>query len=90
MRFHCAHIGHLLPSAVALLKIAKDEGTWVLLHNCHLMSSWMPTLEAIVGQFKTDVDAGRCHEDFRLWLTAMPVRSHSIAVACGCRPIHAV
>jgi dynein heavy chain len=24
--------------AVQLLKKAKDEGTWVLLHNCHLMS----------------------------------------------------
>ena len=66
--------------AVALLKIAKDEGTWVLLHNCHLMSSWMPKLEGIVDQFKNDIEAGRCHSDFRLWLTAMPSPAFPVAI----------
>jgi dynein heavy chain len=66
--------------AVQLIKVAKDEGTWVFLHNCHLMSSWMGALEAIVDRLKGDVDGGRCHADFRLWLTVMPSPAFPAAI----------
>lgn len=66
--------------AVQLMKKAKDEGTWVLLHNCHLMSSWMGALEAIVDGFKAELDGGGCHPDFRLWLTAMPSPAFPVAI----------
>ena len=46
---------------------AIDIGKWVLLQNCHLAISWLPTLEKIVAQIAPE----RTHQDFRLWLTTM-------------------
>ena len=37
-----------------LIETAQGGGGWVLLSNCHLMESWMPSLEAIVEQFNPD------------------------------------
>ena len=40
--------------AMKLIETAPGGGGWVLLSNCHLMESWMPSLEAIVEQFNPD------------------------------------
>ena len=47
---------------------ALEDGSWVLLQNCHLSVSWLPRLEKIVQ----DIDPDTTNKDFRLWLTSMP------------------
>ena len=42
------------------------RGNWVLLQNCHLLVSWLKTLERTIESI-TKPDKG-----FRLWLTTMP------------------
>eukprot|EP00762_Andalucia_godoyi_P006421 ANDGO_02891.mRNA.1 Dynein-1-beta heavy chain len=63
------------PIAEKLIEDGKENGNWVLLQNCHLASSWMPSLEKIVeGLISSSADASsnNCHRQFRLWLTSMP------------------
>ena len=43
----------------------QKQGSWVVLQNCHLCISWMPTLEKIVE----DTDSKKCHKGYRLWCT---------------------
>ncbi len=55
------------PKAQVMIMDNLTRGGWVLLMNCHLAVSWMPTMEAIVES----IDDTK-HRDFRLWLTSMP------------------
>ena len=55
--------------AEKLILKAKAEGNWVLLTNCHLAKSWMPSLEKIVLSFSEEYQGS---EHFRLLLTSMP------------------
>jgi dynein heavy chain len=72
------------PKAVAGIKEGTKLGKWVLLQNCHLATSWMPTLETLVeGLSRNIVDEPQGQDDvhafFRLWLTAMPAPSFPIS-----------
>mmetsp|Transcript_7015 Transcript_7015/g.26224 ORF Transcript_7015/g.26224 Transcript_7015/m.26224 type:complete len:4128 (-) Transcript_7015:64-12447(-) len=61
--------------ATQAIKDAIQEGSWVLLQNCHLATSFMPALESIVEEFSPDN-----HRDFRLWLTSMPTPKFPVSV----------
>jgi dynein heavy chain len=50
------------------------HGHWVFLANCHLMTSWLPTLDKLVD----GLEAAKPHKNFRLWLSSNP---------CGAFPI---
>ena len=54
------------PIAEQLLDAGYKRGHWVLLQNCHLLASWLKTLEKILNEMKDP------HKDFRLWLTTEP------------------
>ena len=64
------------PRAENLVQSAMKNGEWVLLQNCHLMTSWMPNLE----QLCENIDPDKVHKDFRLWLSSMPDKTFPVSV----------
>ena len=65
------------PAAEVLMARAQREGSWLVLQNCHLYPSWMPTLEAKVEQAASDPDV---HPSYRLWLTSYPSPAFPISI----------
>merc|ERR1711871_307261 len=65
------------PIAVKMIEDGLKNGTWVFLANCHLMLSWMPTLEKMIEAF---VESNTVNPKFRLWLSSSPVDSFPIAI----------
>jgi dynein heavy chain len=51
-----------------MIEEGVQKGLWVLLANCHLMLSWMPTLEKMIEA----LIEGTPHPKFRLWLSSSP------------------
>lgn len=65
--------------AEALITQGKQQGFWVVLQNCHLAVSWMPTLERIYEQMPNE----EINPSFRLWLTSYPSPDFPVAVLQG-------
>ncbi|KAF4654403.1 hypothetical protein FOL47_009992, partial [Perkinsus chesapeaki] len=57
------------PRAQKLMERGYEEGLWVLLQNCHLAKSWMPTLQRLVEAMEGNA---LISHQFRLFLTSMP------------------
>ena len=58
--------GQEKPAEAVVQQFAKNGG-WVMLQNCHLMQSWVPTLERLL-----EVVQENAHPDFRCFISAEP------------------
>ena len=64
------------PVANRLLADGTKEGHWVFLANCHLMLSWMNSLEKVVEGLAESSP----HKAFRLWLSSYPHPKFPISI----------
>ena len=60
-----------------MLEEGLANGSWVFLANCHLMLSWMPTLEKLIEQHLIESTP---HKNFRLWLSSSPDPNFPITI----------
>ena len=57
------------------IQFAIENNEWVVLQNCHLCPSFMPTLEGIIDNIVEDKNSG-----FRMWLTSMPSPNFPVTI----------
>uniref|UniRef100_A0A2H1WCP9 SFRICE_005064 n=1 Tax=Spodoptera frugiperda TaxID=7108 RepID=A0A2H1WCP9_SPOFR len=65
------------PIASGMISKAIITGGWVVLQNCHVMTSWMGELERICAEV---IVPQSTHSNFRCWLTSYPSTSFPVTV----------
>lgn len=56
--------------AEEMINLGKEQGSWVLLQNCHLFTDFFDKLKEMCKELKRDCEY--TNETFRLILTSMP------------------
>lgn len=78
-RLHLVSLGQGQgPAAKSLVDKASRSGDWVLLQNCMLAKSWLPSLEIMVTELEEARETNS--PDFRLFLTSSPATYFPVAV----------